>query len=108
MSVKLNPKSYLFKLIPSDDRISDLIDAVWNEAEDPPVFYNRGLLDVFQTLTGKDILWATLTKDGVLKAALPTVQSRRPVNVTYDGWDNLNAIYSKCCAEQEKAFFGNN
>jgi hypothetical protein len=84
----------------------EISDLLFRSAIDAPVFYSSGMLRTWITVTGGSFELAVLEKNNIPLIALPMICGKYRENVTYPGWDNLNAlVHREATIDDEQRFW---
>jgi hypothetical protein len=82
-----------------------LVQSLWQQSMDPPVFYSASMLAVYNGINEQSICVAILRKNDEAIIALPIVEAAITENAHYSGWDNLGPIKRKGVKKEDEIFF---
>ncbi len=85
---------FSFRVFSEFNDFLPILEKLYNSNKDAPVFYNSGMLKVYQTVSNIKMEAAVLFKNNEPQVALPIMFQKYYQNVSYPGWDNLNVLYS--------------
>ena len=96
----------VFSITKASEGLEALVEELFEKAVDPPVFYSKGMLQVWREISHVNYHLATLEVEGHLCFALPIIKDKCWKNVSFDGWDNLDVLRSsKASADHERKFW---
>ena len=85
-----------------------IVHKLWNEMEDPPVFYSPSMLRLLLEIQSEPIELAVLEKEnGAPLVALPIFPGSEIQNAHYNGWDNLKLLVANSANKSDEVEFWN-